>query len=286
MIFQNYSPYRMAAQKFSIYVLVFGATLNLCCCNNNKTPTVEKKYFESGELKSIGTFYGNLLDGPYTTYYLNGKMQYKANWVLGRLTGPLFSYYNTGILSSKAQMKDGKRNGMLYTYYRNGSLKERVKYSDDLRIGTTMVFDSVTRKPAERQLYDNKGRLFFMNNYDNRGYACLQKLFPIIDAPDTIQLGEKYEGTIRFGYPVLGEAKLIIGPLVERVNLIDRYQIIDTISSVKNDSNGMFRFSYMPRLQRVGAHRFTYKFIQNGSIPDSLNVNLLSGSRSFFIKRL
>ena len=84
--------------------------------------------------KVIGKEQGYLIkgkwDGPYITYYDNGRISSKHNYKDGVPDGPWVSYHENGQLSSKHNYKDGKLEGPWVSYHENGQLSSKGAYKD------------------------------------------------------------------------------------------------------------------------------------------------------------
>jgi len=75
-----------------------------------------------------------------------------------------------------------------------------------------MFFDSLGR-PEERQVYNRAGRLVYLNDYEADGRPSPGGMMTLIDAQDTLVWGEKYTGSVSFGYPLRSPATLLVGAL-------------------------------------------------------------------------
>jgi len=67
-------------------------------------------------------------DGPYTTYYGNGRVQSKSFFKNGRLHGDFRAYYKNGNLKEQGQYAYGKPVGTWYSYGKNGKSKGKKDY--------------------------------------------------------------------------------------------------------------------------------------------------------------
>jgi hypothetical protein len=67
-------------------------------------------------------------DGEFYTYYDNGQLKKKANYVSGKLNGELLIYNENGNLTHKQNFKNGKFNGEVIEYDIKGEVKFRENY--------------------------------------------------------------------------------------------------------------------------------------------------------------
>ena len=140
----------------------------------------------------------------------------------------------------------------------------------------------------ERHTFNSSGREILTTPYDAEGKPGSSFFSPIVQADDTITLGNKFSGFVTFGYPLKSKAIMLVGRLGKDMKALDRYPLLDTFQVVHQSKDGRFYFSFVP--SRLGANTFGYKFIQPGSpwtdVPkDSLSVDLLSGSSPFYVRK-
>ena len=62
------------------------------------------------------------LHGYWESYYDNGQLDYKGNYVNGNRHGYWEDYYDNGQLSSKGNYLNGEQHGYWEDYYPNGQL--------------------------------------------------------------------------------------------------------------------------------------------------------------------
>ena len=97
-------------------------------------------------LSGIGLFIGNFLrnlsederngDGEFYTYYDNGQLKKKANYISGKLNGELLIYYENGNLKNKQNFKNGKFNGEVVEYDINGKVNFRENYKNGKKLNS------------------------------------------------------------------------------------------------------------------------------------------------------
>lgn len=132
----------------------------------------------------------NVLQGLYTSYYLNGNAESKGQFVNNETSGVWEFYYETGVLKMRGILfksanyglweyffESGKKSmeGIVYgrkkegewkSYYENGQVKEIGEYREDVRNGPWKFYyeDGVLRGEIEYQ--DDFGRYI---EYDHSG---------------------------------------------------------------------------------------------------------------------
>ena len=62
--------------------------------------------------------------GYWETYWSNGNLDYKGNYVDGKKHGYWEEYYSNGNLGYKGNYVDGKKHGYWEVYYYHGDLEE------------------------------------------------------------------------------------------------------------------------------------------------------------------
>ncbi|WP_208308506.1 toxin-antitoxin system YwqK family antitoxin [Hymenobacter defluvii] len=269
--------------------LLFLSTGLLCCtsCQDGQQISVKKLFYPDGKLKVAATLQGQQLHGRTTRYYPSGAIESIAEWSKGKRTGLTRFYYPNGRLRDSSLFTHDTLTGA-WRYYRNGILQEVQQHAKDRPFVCTVLFDS-TGKRTESHTYDLHGEHLYMQTYDSEGHADAGHLSPILEVRDTIAWGEKYQGSIRFGYSLTNKATLLVG---RRLGLdrkaADRYPLLDTVLVVPQSPDGRFYFAYLPT--RSGINTFAYKFLQPGSpwdaLPkDSLSVDQLSSSHRFLVRK-
>ena len=92
--------------------------------------------------------------GYWESYYENGNLWYKGNYVDGNRHGSWESYYSNGNLAFKGNYVDGKEHGYWEGYYSNGKLwhkgfygmDKEVNYNPDEPKVTELTLDEIASK--------------------------------------------------------------------------------------------------------------------------------------------
>lgn len=71
----------------------------------------EKSFYPTGELKMVGKFQDEMRDGDWISYYKNGNVWAKAQYVNGKEQGLKTIYYENGNIYYVGTMISGKRVG-------------------------------------------------------------------------------------------------------------------------------------------------------------------------------
>ncbi len=100
----------------------------------------EKSYYQSGKLKSLGSFKNGILDGIVTGYYEDGSIQVRAVYDNGDKQGRVIHYYSNGNKQLEEFYVDNKLDGQRSTWFENGSLMEVSPYSKGLVHGTGRTY--------------------------------------------------------------------------------------------------------------------------------------------------
>ena len=88
-------------------------------------------YWENGEIESKGNYVNNIQDGYWEDYWSNGGLYYKGSFKNGRVDGPWEYYNRNGNISSKYNYSNGKKNGVNIDYDENGEILLKGIYKND-----------------------------------------------------------------------------------------------------------------------------------------------------------
>jgi len=138
----------------------------------------EKSYYQSGKLKSLGSFKHGLLDGIVTGYYEDSTIQVRAIYDNGIKQGRVIHYYPNGTKQVETFYTDDKFDGVRSTWYENGKPMEVAPYSKGLLhgIGRTYyeaggVFEEVKFKygtPKYITTYNEDGSIAEQKGWINK----------------------------------------------------------------------------------------------------------------------
>jgi hypothetical protein len=271
----------------STSVVLLSLTLCTYGCGDNQKERSVKLFYPDGHLKAVATLKGNHMHGLATFYNSKGSIDSRSHWVNGKRTGVTCVYYSSGALKDSISFLNDTLHGPSVSYYRNGALKKVERYTNGTRTGIAVDFDSLGKR-QQQFTYDRSGHEIYYLSYDADGEPAENLFSPITEAKDTIWWGEKYTGSIRYGYPLKGKVTMIVGVLGLDLKALDRWPIVDTFQVVPQSADGRFYFSYYPK--RQGVNSLQYKFIQpespwDASVRDSLTVDQRSVKHQFLVKK-
>jgi antitoxin component YwqK of YwqJK toxin-antitoxin module/Tfp pilus assembly protein PilF len=126
-------------------------------------------FSKNGVLTSKGNHADNMVIGEYISYYNNGKIEYKSNYVNDSLSGYYSEFHKNGQLKRQGWNKDGKANGEWHSYYIDGTLEIKNFYHKDQLHGEQQFY-SVEGK-IERAFQYKYGELISETYFDNEGNA-------------------------------------------------------------------------------------------------------------------
>lgn len=89
----------------------------------NDTLHGESLFFLEGSLESKVNFKMGKMDGEATYYYPSGSIRYKGIMKNGLQVGNWMFFHSNGALESEVVMEDGKPTGNLLKYYSNGAVE-------------------------------------------------------------------------------------------------------------------------------------------------------------------
>lgn len=91
-----------------------------------------KALFANGNTYCTGTYKNSLLEGEYTWYYANGKLDSKCNFVAGKREGTTVSFYENGNKKVEGKYKNSLQVGTWKNYYENlpNKIQKITSYDD------------------------------------------------------------------------------------------------------------------------------------------------------------
>ena len=145
--------YRNVLSTDSIRKLI--ANINsILNCNNEHT--VEKSYFENGNIKTVGAKRNGLKTGEWKEYYENGNLSEEVVFIDGEKVGQDEIYYENGQAKSIGLYINGQPSGEWAQFFENGQLYQIGKLENGNPTG-------------EWKIYHENGQLKQINKYEN-GY--------------------------------------------------------------------------------------------------------------------
>jgi antitoxin component YwqK of YwqJK toxin-antitoxin module len=133
----------------------------------------EKSYYQSGKLKSLGSFKHGILDGIVTGYYEDGTIQVRAIYNNGIKQGRVIHYYPNGTKQVETFYTDDKFDGVRSTWFENGKLMELIPYSKGLVHGMVEIYYE-SGSVFEEVKY-NYGSPKYITTYNEDGSIAEQK---------------------------------------------------------------------------------------------------------------
>ena len=146
---------------------------------------VEKAFYRTGKLKSVGYFNKGLIDGTTTLYYEDGSVQAQVSFNNGAREGKAVSFYPDGAKQLEHFFINDKLNGVASQWYDTGSLMITRDYSKGLLHGEVITYYEsgkvfeVTKfnygTPKSKFIYHEDGSLA-----DEQGFLSKQVIDSII----------------------------------------------------------------------------------------------------------
>ena len=133
----------------------------------------EKSYYQSGKLKSLGSFKRGILDGIVTGYYEDGTIQVRAIYDNGIKQGRVIHYYPNGTKQVETFYTDDEFDGVRSTWFENGKLMELIPYSKGLVHGMVEIYYE-SGSVFEEVKY-NYGSPKYITTYNEDGSIAEQK---------------------------------------------------------------------------------------------------------------
>jgi hypothetical protein len=148
-------------------------------------PNPEKNYywFSAHQIRvTQGGYDGKLLNGPYTSVYLNKNLKEKGEFKKGLKTGEWNTWSQNGTLKEIINWKAGLRTGKFFQYDEAGNLKTSGRYKKGEYDGSILTY--ISKDSIQTNNY-KAGKLIIepQNNSqsptkDSRVKTILKKLLP------------------------------------------------------------------------------------------------------------
>ncbi len=115
-------------------------------------------YFLNGNIESKGQFVNNETAGVWEFYYETGKLKMRGQLKQNSNFGLWEYFYESGLKSMEGNINNKKREGVWKTYYESGELKETGEYVNDKRSGLWLTYFEDGVKRGEVEYTDAHGR--------------------------------------------------------------------------------------------------------------------------------
>lgn len=148
--------------------------------HTNQTLATLAKYDEKGKLlepicewdtshNKIREFFkiNNLIDGPYTTFYLSGQIKNKHHYRHGLFDGEQIDYYLDGKIEEISHYKEGVPHGRIEEWYPDGKVALKGNYVDGSLEGLQVEWYANGEKKSEENYLNgslNGERVTFFEN--------------------------------------------------------------------------------------------------------------------------
>lgn len=133
-----------------------GSVKMRCGMKNNVPHGMCRTWYEDGTLKSKGEFLLGKKFGLWQDWFPNGVLKTYCHYWNGKLQGEIFLYYPDGQIQATGPATRGLRDGLWTFYYQNGNLKKTTKLRGELQVGHCNSFHP-------------NGKLHSVGSYDNQG---------------------------------------------------------------------------------------------------------------------
>lgn len=147
-------------------------------------------WFKSQALHvSQGFASGNLLEGPFTEYYISGQLKSRGQFEEGLQTGEWKNWYESGQLQSIVNYENGLPHGNFFRYSVEGKIIESGSYRDGhfhgeiISNGTTTdykngsVKEKTKKDNAESDTKEKRFQLFKKENSEEREKGKWKSIF-------------------------------------------------------------------------------------------------------------
>lgn len=176
---------------------------------------VKKAYYQSGQLKSEGTFRNGVQDGNYRIYYQNGNLKQRGKYNSGVLVDTVYDYFESGKIEVKTPYQNGKINGEAISFYDDGSVFSKVNFKDNNRYGDAYYYYKGGYAPKAYLYFAEDEEVTYRRDFNELGQLVKEKglVFPIgIGINDVdFKVGEIFNAKLLPVSPPGCEIKVFVG---------------------------------------------------------------------------
>ncbi len=115
-------------------------------------------YFLNGNMESKGQFLNNETSGAWEFFYESGNLKMRGTLKQNSNYGHWEYFYESGFKSMEGTIENKKRVGIWKVYYESGELKETGEYEDNKREGLWLTYFEDGAKRGEIEYSDDHGR--------------------------------------------------------------------------------------------------------------------------------
>lgn len=198
-------------KHYYLYTLLLCTTL-AASCEGPMSKLEEKK--QQDELASQPR---KKFNGEKLTYYDNGAVKSRVNFVNGRMHGKAFNYYKSGKVHSEFEYTNGAHAGTTRWYFESGKLYQEIPYENDMKHGLFKQYFENGQVEAELPYFEDYEGLG-LKEYSSKGelktrYPKLNiKELGVNEAMDTVglklSLSEKHS-SVQYFYGELTDDKYL-----------------------------------------------------------------------------
>ena len=115
---------------YSYILLHLGCIKHLVSFNSNKEhKTIEKSYYNNGNIEYIAEWYNDKLDGVSRYFSIDGHLISESQYSSGKLHGITKKYFPNNIIMYEVNFFFGKKHGLEKWYYDNGQIKSEQSFN-------------------------------------------------------------------------------------------------------------------------------------------------------------
>jgi len=164
---------KLGVEKYIINDYYLSGQLQMKALAKNSEDPVTKygtvtRYYENGQIESVGKYEDDLSTGAWKYYYENGDIEKFGNYIEGDRNGKWVGFHKDSILEYEGTYLMGDQEEEWVWKYKNGQIAETVTYEEDKRITKRVGFYR-TGKPRFFVGYNSKGEKHgdFWQKYQN-----------------------------------------------------------------------------------------------------------------------
>ncbi|SRX75060.1 toxin-antitoxin system YwqK family antitoxin [Aequorivita antarctica] len=184
-----------------------------------------KSYYENGNLKGVANFINDIQVGESKSYSENGKIAMTGNFVNGKLTGQTKMYYPNGQLHKIGNVIDEIRNGETITYYENGQLSEVANFINGKKYGENKIYHENGKLKEIGEIENGDATGIWKSYYDNGNLESVGKYIEGVEAGDWNYYDKngKLEDTIKYFDGKQSDNIPPIQKYLDKISRVDTY---------------------------------------------------------------
>src|SRR3954468_13217148 len=133
--------------SYVVYINYPSYTIKTSVSNSTKKRSVNEEltyhwYSSNKIMETKGDYDGKLIDGLYTSFYLNNNLKEKGDFKKGLKHGKWISWYESGKINEITHWSNGRKSGSYKKFNEDESLNQTATYKNDKLNGLQTIYNN------------------------------------------------------------------------------------------------------------------------------------------------